>query len=130
MVTSLVRLTDGVFIDSPTHEQIAPDYERVELPRNPDVRRERYTGDVANPIRSLTDSESDALADADRVEGWVTARAERDTRLRNSDWIGVTDTQLTEADQTSWQTYRQVLRDVPQNQNDPENITWPDAPSD
>ena len=128
MVTSLVRLTDGVFIDSPTHEQIAPDYERVELPRNPDVRRERYTGDVANPIRSLTDSESDALADADRIEDWVTARAERDTRLLNSDWTDLPNSPVDNG--SEWATYRQALRDVPQENADVNDITWPDAPSD
>jgi len=127
MVTSLVRLTDGVFIDSPTHEQIAPDYERVELPRNPDVRRERYTGDVANPIRSLTDSESDALADADRIEDWVTARAERDTRLLNSDWTDLPNSPVDNG--SEWATYRQALRDVPQENADVNDITWPVAPS-
>ena len=79
-------------------------------------------------VSAVVDAHDGAAATL--AKHWSTARAERDTRLRNSDWIGVTDTQLTEADQTSWQTYRQALRDVPQNQNDPENITWPDAPSD
>ena len=61
---------------------------------------------------------------------WEFARTKRDRLLSECDWTCVTDTQLSEADQTSWQTYRQALRDVPQNENDPENITWPDAPSD
>lgn len=61
---------------------------------------------------------------------WRMVRKNRNRLLRDSDWIAVTDSQLSDANQTSWQEYRQNLRDVPQNQNDPENITWPDAPSD
>lgn len=59
---------------------------------------------------------------------WEFVRNKRNRLLAECDWTCVTDSQLSEADQTSWQTYRQALRDVPQNQNDPENITWPDAP--
>ena len=60
---------------------------------------------------------------------WEFARTKRNRLLQESDWTCVTDSQLSEADQASWQTYRQALRDVPQNENDPETITWPDAPS-
>ena len=28
-----------------------------------------------------------------------------------------------------WKTYRQDLRDIPQKQTDPTNITWPTKPS-
>ena len=61
---------------------------------------------------------------------WRMVRNKRNRLLGECDWTCITDTQLSEADQTSWQTYRQALRDVPQNENDPENITWPSAPSD
>ena len=61
---------------------------------------------------------------------WRMVRNKRNRLLAECDWTSVTDSQLSDANQTSWQEYRQNLRDVPQNQNDPENITWPDAPSD
>ena len=65
------------------------------------------------------------------AEHWREARAIRDQKLRDSDWVGVTDTQLSDANLASWQAYRQSLRDIPQEQpDDPQNIVWPSAPSD
>jgi hypothetical protein len=60
---------------------------------------------------------------------WKLVRANRNSLLRECDWTSLADSQLNDTDQTSWQEYRQALRDIPQNQNDPENITWPDAPN-
>ncbi len=61
---------------------------------------------------------------------WRAARLERGMLLRNSDWTAVTDTALSEAQQTAWETYRQELRDLPQDYDDAEDIVWPEAPSE
>lgn len=47
-------------------------------------------------------------------------RAERDALLAASDHMALAD-RITDA----WRTYRQALRDVPQQAGFPENITWP-----
>ena len=52
-------------------------------------------------------------------------REERDTRLRETDWMASSD--LTISD--SWKKYRQDLRDLPANTSDPKNPTWPTKPS-
>ena len=52
-------------------------------------------------------------------------RAERDSRLAQSDWMGLSDTTMTDA----WKTYRQALRDLPANTSDYANPTWPTEPT-
>lgn len=53
-------------------------------------------------------------------------RATRDQLLAESDWTQVADAPV---DQTAWATYRQALRDIPQQAGFPENVTWPDEPN-
>jgi len=54
------------------------------------------------------------------------ARQTRDRLLASSDWTQVADAPV---DAAAWATYRQALRDVPQQEGFPENITWPEAPA-
>lgn len=56
-------------------------------------------------------------------------RSTRDSLLRDCDWTQMPDSPLSEEKKNAWQTYRQALRDVPQQENFPENVTWPDAPA-
>lgn len=60
-------------------------------------------------------------------------REERDRRIRKSDWMGNSDTTMTDA----WKTYRQALRDLPasstpklnsNNELDLASVTWPTEP--
>jgi len=53
------------------------------------------------------------------------ARSQRDTLLSQSDWTQVPDAPV---DQTAWAEYRQALRDVPQQNGFPTDITWPTKP--
>lgn len=56
---------------------------------------------------------------------WQTLRAERDARLARSDWTQVADAPV---NAEHWALYRQALRDLPQNTNDPMNPEWPNEP--
>jgi len=56
---------------------------------------------------------------------WETVRTDRDNRLGLSDWTQLPDSNV---NKEVWATYRQALRDVPQNNSDPENINWPTKP--
>jgi len=49
--------------------------------------------------------------------------------LENSDWMMTTDSPLSDEKRTEWQTYRQVLRDLPQSNTDPFSILFPTRPS-
>lgn len=59
----------------------------------------------------------------------VEVREQRDRLLKDSDWTQMPDSPLAEEKKNAWQTYRQALRDVPQQEGFPENVTWPDAPA-
>jgi len=69
------------------------------------------------------------LASRQAAHPWSIVRGKRDNLLRKSDWTAVTDTVLSEADQTDWSDYRQALRDVPQTYDDAGDVVWPDAPA-
>ena len=60
---------------------------------------------------------------------WRVVRADRDRRLAACDWIVTKSAEAGVAVPTAWQAYRQALRDVPANNADPTNITWPTPPA-
>ena len=57
---------------------------------------------------------------------WSTLRAQRDRLLAESDWTVLADSPTPTA---AWKTYRQALRDLPDNTTDPFNVVWPTPPS-
>ena len=59
---------------------------------------------------------------------WSELRRLRNRRLTSCDWTQLGDAQLTGSKVTEWQTYRQVLRDVPENTADPAVVEWPTPP--
>lgn len=61
----------------------------------------------------------------DEDKSWDDLRSERDKLLVASDWTQVPDAPV---DQPAWATYRQELRVLPDNTEDPRNITWPTKP--
>lgn len=54
--------------------------------------------------------------------------AKRDKLLLDSDWTQLPDVPLTEEQKTAWATYRQELRDIPQQSGYPFDVIWPTAP--
>lgn len=52
-------------------------------------------------------------------------RALRDAKLKESDWTQVADAPV---DQAAWATYRQALRDVPEQESFPVTVNWPVEP--
>ena len=52
-------------------------------------------------------------------------RSHRDMLLKESDWTQVADAPV---DQAAWATYRQALRDVPQQAGFPHEVDWPAKP--
>lgn len=54
-------------------------------------------------------------------------RGERDRRIAETDWTQLPD--VPEATRTAWQTYRQELRDVPENYTNMFDVVWPTKPS-
>ena len=93
--------------------------------------------DIGNVIAYFPgdDGYDDAASQASSIADTITkrppanpdnVRAERDRLLAASDWTQVSDAPV---DQAAWATYRQALRDVPQQAGFPDNITWPEVPA-
>ncbi len=55
------------------------------------------------------------------------ARARREQLLRDCDYIMMPDYPLT--DKSSWEAYRQALRDITDQTNYPHEINWPELPA-
>jgi hypothetical protein len=56
-------------------------------------------------------------------------RSKRDRLLTSCDWVMMSDSPI--ADKTSWETYRQSLRDITNGLStvdDVNNVTWPNKP--
>jgi len=53
-------------------------------------------------------------------------RTKRDRLLDESDWTQIPDAPV---DQTAWATYRQELRDIPEQKGFPRDVTWPTEPT-
>ena len=60
---------------------------------------------------------------------WVELRKLRTNALAESDWTQIRDVTLSEEKANEWLAYRQALRDLPSNTEDPTNPVWPVAPS-
>ena len=67
------------------------------------------------------DSAKDARLLADK---WANVRRERNSKLAETDYLALVDNTLS----TAMKTYRSKLRSVPQDNSDPDDITWPTKP--
>ena len=67
------------------------------------------------------DSAKDARLLADK---WVNVRRDRNRKLAETDFLALGDNTLS----TAMKTYRSKLRSVPQDNSDPDDITWPTKP--
>jgi len=61
---------------------------------------------------------------------WVIqdARNKRDRALIESDWTQLATSPLSDAKKTEWETYRQALRDLPDNISEDLTYTLPEVP--
>ena len=72
----------------------------------------------------LTDQEKQVFFEAEAFN----VRKERSNRLAECDWTQLTDQPLSDADQAAWRSYRQELRDLPEQAGFPWEIIWPEEP--
>lgn len=73
----------------------------------------------------LTRKPEEDILQQELPEAWAKLRKKRDFLLSSSDWTQVPDAPVNQA---SWAIYRQELRDLPANTNDPYNPIWPTKP--
>ncbi len=58
---------------------------------------------------------------------WQDIRRERDSLLSGSDHILMPDYPM--EDKSDWEAYRQELRDIPQDFDDPDDVEYPEEPA-
>ena len=91
-----------------------------------------------NSITKPTESEVNAkAAELEALEPYRLLREERDEYLKSCDWVVIKAIETGVAVPNDWKTYRQTLRDLPENVNpkldangdlDYTSFTWPDNP--
>jgi len=97
------------------------DGKKISIPMNP---ANRHYAEIMRQVEAgeLT-IEPDPGPTTEQLAAQV--RAERDRLLADSDWTQVPDAPV---DQAAWATYRQALRDVPEQVGFPEDVVWPTKP--
>ena len=80
------------------------------------------TEDGVTTTKAEHEAAYQARLDADKAKS---IRSERDQKLKDTDWMGMSDVTMPD----DWATYRQALRDVPAQSGFPNTITWPTEPS-
>jgi hypothetical protein len=55
-------------------------------------------------------------------------RSERDQKLFESDWVVIKSMETDVPEIDAWKSYRQALRNVPQQSSFPWNVNWPEQP--
>jgi hypothetical protein len=96
-----------------------------------DITEEDYNNYVDKGYKfNLTTKKIETVDESIILErSWVDLRDTRNKLLSNSDWIMLSDNTLTEEQKNNWKTYRQALRDLPQNTTDPREVVWPSKPA-
>lgn len=72
---------------------------------------------------------SGAAKEALNAEHWHHIREERDRLIALTDWTQIPDAPLSDEKKSAFATYRQALRDIPQNVGNPDDVVWPTKPT-
>ena len=106
---NLVELVENLSYTTPTQKLSTVDA-YVEGGKAYNVRVENTTADEQTELIN---------------QKWIEIRELRNQILKDTDWRASSDLTLSNA----WKNYRNDLRQIPQTQTDPYNITWPTKPS-
>ena len=77
---------------------------------------------LASIDTQISDSEIESY------QRWKIIRAERDKLLKGSDYLILADAPIDETQKQEWTTYRQALRDIPQDYDNPDEVVYPTKP--
>lgn len=107
--------------------QVPVDSVLIEVENYPDFYTHRYVNGefVQRDDAADINAERQAL----RLQSqWAHIRTERDARIAKTDWTQLPDSPLNSEQIEAYKAYRQALRDIPQSQPSPREITWPSPP--
>ncbi|WP_268810112.1 tail fiber assembly protein [Vibrio parahaemolyticus] len=86
-----------------------------------------YNPDLTNPAKYGLNQ-----ADVDKIHKdikWSEVREIRDKLISETDWTQAPDAPLSTEKKSEFATYRQALRDIPQNYTNPDDVVYPDKPA-
>ena len=88
------------------------------------VERDMFSDTTEDGV-TTTKAEHEAAYQA-RLDAEAAARvrSERDQKLKDTDWMGLSDVTMS----ADWATYRQSLRDISAQDGFPHSVTWPTEP--
>lgn len=97
-----------------------------------EITREQHTTlleEINNNNKEIVVDENNQISLRDRVviPTWQIIRLRRNRLLRQSDFTQMPDWP---GDKNSWASYRQILRDIPQTYETPEEVIWPTKPGE
>ena len=61
-------------------------------------------------------------------QAWRNIRSRRDSLLQETDWVVIKSSERGQSIPTSWELYRQALRDITSQEGFPYSVTWPTKP--
>ena len=79
-----------------------------------------------SPVQADLEKEKPTIKN---ILGFQKLRYDRDLKLSETDWVVTKASETGVAESDAWKIYRQALRDLPSNTDDPFNPTWPTEPS-
>ena len=95
-------------------------------PRVVDISRD----DSGNVIIEVNQEKITKMNEDVRQFNIIQLRIKRDVLLQKCDWVvSISDSSLPQENIDEWKVYRQALRDLPTNTEDPENPNWPTPPN-
>ena len=87
------------------------------------------TGEITFvPFTEEEEAECAAWAAEEPALQMKSLRQQRNERLAETDWVSLKYYDLGQPVPTEWTEYRQALRDLPANTEDPANPVWPTKP--
>jgi len=127
-----------VFIETPIFESPTPTTTRYQTAFKNGIEFKNgkwmWAWTIGPTFTEYTDDEGVTHTAAEQEAAYVqriddeqakAVRADRDKRLAETDWTQVADAPV---DQEAWATYRQALRDVPEQNGFPWDVSWPTKP--
>lgn len=117
---------------------VIPPYQYSQRDGVTEIDGKWYTHYIAGPVfQDYTDSEGVVHTASEQYEAYCfekdaekskSIRDARNRKLAESDWTQLADTQLDPIVKTAWTTYREELRQLPQQPGFPWEVTWPTKP--
>lgn len=90
----------------------------------------RYLADEYTIVDGQPVKKSDSTIEEQEIAlAWTKLRMARNDMIAQTDWTQAVDAPLTANQKTAWLGYRENLRDLPSNTEDPRSVVWPTAPT-